>query len=49
MSFLALLPFLCLHPFLLLQSLHQLLRDVHVCDRLQHLTYTHTVYPRVLL
>lgn len=41
MRFLALLPFLCLHPLLLLQSLHQLLRDVHVRDWLQHFTYTH--------
>lgn len=36
-SLLALLPLLRLHPFLLLQTLHQLLGDVHVGHRLQHL------------
>lgn len=38
-SFLALFPLLCLHPFLLLQSLHQLLGDVYVSHWLEHLTW----------
>lgn len=38
-SFLALFPLLCLHPFLLLQSLHQLLGDVHISHWLEHLTW----------
>lgn len=38
-SLLALLPLLCLHPLLLLQTLHQLLGDIHVSHRLEHLTW----------
>lgn len=38
-SLLALLPLLCLHPLLLLQTLHQLLGDVHVSHWLQHLAW----------
>lgn len=39
MSLLALFPLLGLHPFLLLQTLHQLLWDVHVSHWLEHLTW----------
>ncbi len=38
-SLLALLSLLCLHPFLLLQTLHQLLGDVHVGHWLEHLAW----------
>ena len=39
MGFLPLLPLLRLNPLLLLQSFHQLLRDVLVGDSLQNLTW----------
>lgn len=38
-SLLTLLPLLCLHPFLLLQTLHQLLGDVHVSHWQEHLAW----------
>lgn len=42
MSLLTFLPLLGFYPFLLLQTLHQLLRDVHVCHGLKDLTYSTT-------
>lgn len=39
-SLLPLFSLLSFHPLLLLQPLHQLLGDIHVCDRLQDLTWT---------
>lgn len=38
-SLLTLLPLLCFHPLLLLQTLHKLLGDVHVSHGLEHLTW----------